>query len=108
MSGELKVELGIIESLGKAWANEVEPGLTNAANQIDALKFSQIRFGIFYNAWEAYRDTAQYLQDRLREGATRTDEIGAALYKVATTFEQQDIAGQTEFKKTEGEMDFSI
>ena len=91
-----------------AWGTEVAFNLRSGAHGIDALKYSEIEFGIFGTAWGSYRETAAYIQERLFEGGLRADEIRTALHKVAANFEGADTAREGDIKKLEGDMDFSL
>ncbi|WP_280512276.1 hypothetical protein [Nocardia farcinica] len=105
---DLEVELQLLENLARGWSDEIEPKLNSAATMIDGLKYSRIQFGIFQMMWQEYTETAQYIQDRLREGAARADEMGGALLTVRQTYQQTDEGNAAALYQAEGEVDFSI
>lgn len=107
---DIAVEAELLERLSRAWSKEVKSALNQAAGRIDSLKFSRLQAGIFQIPWNNYILTANYLQERLREGAAQAERIGEALHKTAVSFDQQDAnrAEDTRQVMQHGEMDFSI
>ncbi|WP_225725340.1 MULTISPECIES: hypothetical protein [unclassified Nocardia] len=108
MTEEFKVEVQLLENVARAWDRTVQYDLSEAAVSIDTLKFSRIEFGIFQLVWQRYTETAQYIQDRLREGSQSAAEMATALNKVAAVFEQQDQDRASGLKQNDAEMGFRI
>ncbi|MFI9410724.1 hypothetical protein [Nocardia gamkensis] len=107
---DIRVEVELLERLSKAWSNEVKTGLTQAASKIDDLKFSRLQAGIFQIPWDNYINTANYIQERLREGAAQAERIGGALHSAAMNFDSQDSDRAQGLRQVMqyGDVDFSI
>lgn len=109
MVGELKADLDLLEKVSKGWLNEAAPELRKAAGAIDGLEYTVVQFGpLFIGAWEAYREAAAYIQDRLNEGATSCEQVGNALHATALSFGAQDLANQEALNQVAGETDHHI
>lgn len=105
MTRELKVELPYLENQSKAWITQVAPGLRAAATSMEELKYSDLQFGLFVMAHEAYRNVVTFIQDRLNEGDDAAEKIGKALHTAFISFDDQQSQQVASTNKLTGEMD---
>ncbi|MEV6321643.1 hypothetical protein AB0M45_10655 [Nocardia sp. NPDC051787] len=109
MARDLKVELGELENVSRAWLTEVAPKLRQSAQSIEELKYTAVQFGpLFIGAWNAYNKAAIYIQERLNEAVPATEQIGNALHAAVVSFDAQQTEQEQGMHKLAGEMDFSI
>lgn len=109
MAHELSVEIAELEKVSTAWRTEVAPKLREAAQAIEELKYTVVQFGpLFLGAWKAYNKAAEYIQDRLEEGAPAAEQIANALHTAAVSFDAQQSEQAQATNNLLGDMDFSI
>ncbi|WP_068276721.1 type VII secretion target [Aldersonia kunmingensis] len=87
---DVKVELDLLERASKTWHEQVAVKLTDTATSIENVKYPRTQFGIFIETWNAYAAAAQYIQERLREGASAAQQISDTLHTVAANYAAQE------------------
>ncbi|WP_280420767.1 hypothetical protein [Nocardia carnea] len=107
MAGDLKTDVELLEKASKAWLTEAAPILRDAAGAIEELKYTVVQFGpLFAPAHSAYIPVAQYVQDRLNEGAAMFDQVGNALHSSAASFGTQEFQNEQALNQVAGDMGY--
>ncbi|MEV4239605.1 MULTISPECIES: hypothetical protein [unclassified Nocardia] len=85
------VDLNELISAARAWGHASD-SLGEAATKAQNIQNSnkEVVWAVFQDAWDAQVAAAQYMYNRLTEGATETDSIGAVLEHVAKVYQEQD------------------
>lgn len=87
----LVVSLKEMRDASTAWYSAADR-LRTASEMAVELKISRLQAGIFQIPWDKYIYVANYIADRLNEGAAEAESIGAVLRDSADTYEREDRA----------------
>lgn len=88
---DFQADINAILGAADAWADssfELEQSEQKAKSLTEVQ--GEVTWGVFQDIWNAHVKAATYMQDRLREGNTVTNEISTNLVHVANVFKEQD------------------
>ncbi|MCX0274008.1 hypothetical protein NLM24_25610 [Nocardia zapadnayensis] len=91
MPDQIQLAAERLDLQSKAWTHEVKAELFNAAFKVDTLKdTTRLEWGLFQIPYNSYVISADYIRERLAEGANEAEEIGTTLRLIVNQFIQQD------------------
>lgn len=85
----VRVAVEHLRTAASAW-HRAGDRLGEGVQKAEGVKTSQVEFGIFQIPWDAYMATAEYVQNRLREGAVEMHIVGDTLKNNADIYEREE------------------
>lgn len=91
MTKDFSLDLNKMATASAAW-QETSRDLETAARSTRSIAESHgdINWSVFNDTWQAQKNAAQWLRDRLGEGSREATSISNVLTHIATVFQEKD------------------